>query len=134
LIISGSGINRMRRYACSVALAIFLPVGARHPASTIPVAGCVTISEERPLTGRQTGGAGVFGGAARGYEIAEADRDSEASRDVWFRIGELLSHVVRKVRQDHPERAGDVRDRGPQHVATPVETDVAPPKGREGRP
>ena len=77
---------------------------------------------------------GVFGGAARGYEIAEADRDSEASRDVWFRIGELLSHVVRKVRQDHPERAGDVRDRGPQHVATPVETDVAPPKGREGRP
>jgi len=63
---------------------------------------------------------------AQGHEIAEAAHGSDAIRDTWFRVGDLVNGALSKLRRDR----SDGTPRGPQHAARSVETEGGPPNGR----
>ena len=67
--------------------------------------------------------------ADEGRRIAGADHWSEAGRDPWFRVGDLLSDAVRKLHRDDRERAPDGDVPGSRPV-DPPEVEPGPPNGR----
>ena len=68
---------------------------------------------------------------AQGHEIAEAEHASDAIRDTWFRVGDLVNKALSKLRRDPSDGTPGFDDRGPEHAASSVETEGGPPSGRD---
>ena len=68
---------------------------------------------------------------AQGHEIAEAEHRSDAIRATWFRVGDLVNSALSKLHRDRSDGTPRVDDRGPPHVASSVETEGGPVKGRD---
>ena len=100
-----------------VILAALLSVGARQPPSIASVG-------REPTVPDSARGARTSRGAAYADRVAQADGVYEPSRDSWFRIGDLVHDVMRKLRQDHVDRPRDAVEPQAEHVRAPFETEL----------
>ena len=100
-----------------VILAAFLSVGARQPPSIASVVREPTL----PYSAR---GARTPRVAAYGYRIAWTDGVYEPSRNSWFRIGDLVHNVTRKLRQDDVDRTRAAVEPQAEHVRAPFEMEL----------
>jgi len=101
-------------------VASLLSVLARHPASIASVAG--------PPSGTRAAGT-----PAHGVRLAQADSVADTTRNSWFRVGDLLTDMMRKLHHEHVDAAQDGADTRPQPVDTPFELGLPSLTGHDER-
>jgi hypothetical protein len=100
-----------------VILAALLSVGARQLPS-------IASDGREPTVPASARAARTPRGAAYADRVAQADGVYEPTRDSWFRIGDLVHDVTRKLRQDHLDPTRDAVEPQAEHVRAPLEMEL----------